>query len=493
MDNRASRNADNIKLLINAALLFYAAVLIALNLARMFDYNFWGDEAFSLRLAKMSFGDMFQATARDVHPPLYYMGLILMYRAFGDHAWVYHFTSVIPYIALVICGLTLVRRHFGTAAAALFITLISISRPSVKYNVEVRMYSLAALFVFINFWGFFMILRKQKFGPLVFVVGGLGAAYSHYYGLFAVAILYAALLLFVIFKKFKLGTLIAVYAVTIVSYLPWLFQMLTTFKRTSEGFWMTSVPTVAESLKFYYESPSRKYSWGMLGITLLFALIAVIIDLVKRRSAGSGEELSEKTSRLSPETVLVVWGLVMAFGTLGIGQLISILIRPAFTTRYLFPVLPVLWLCLCIAVSKIKFREIILVALIAVSLVLYVPDYVRVYKSDNAKAEQCDRTWSSMQGLLEDEDVLLTDRVHLNWTILELYFPENPRKLIYAGFSDWDSSKNYWLLWTDALTEEENAWLAGEGYAAEEVLTDCQLGLNNFILYKLSLENEKEG
>ena len=37
--------------------------------------NVWGDEAFSIQATKLSWAKMIELTAKDVHPPLYYISL----------------------------------------------------------------------------------------------------------------------------------------------------------------------------------------------------------------------------------------------------------------------------------------------------------------------------------------------------------------------------------------------------------------------------------
>ena len=65
-----------------AALL--AAVLFGLHFARIFDNNFWGDEGFSIRLARQTIPEMLESTAEDVHPPLYYLILMGFNRLLGN-------------------------------------------------------------------------------------------------------------------------------------------------------------------------------------------------------------------------------------------------------------------------------------------------------------------------------------------------------------------------------------------------------------------------
>ena len=48
--------------LVKAAVILYSIILGLLHFVRIFDQNFWGDEGFSIRLAKMDFITMLKAT-----------------------------------------------------------------------------------------------------------------------------------------------------------------------------------------------------------------------------------------------------------------------------------------------------------------------------------------------------------------------------------------------------------------------------------------------
>ena len=57
----------------------YVFVLFVMNFIRIFDNSFWADEGYSISLAKMSIADMINATANDVHPPLHYFLIQIIY------------------------------------------------------------------------------------------------------------------------------------------------------------------------------------------------------------------------------------------------------------------------------------------------------------------------------------------------------------------------------------------------------------------------------
>ena len=159
-----STRIDSAKLnvLTNIVLAICAIGLISLNAARVSDMNFWGDECFSINLARMHFDEMLKATAADVHPPLYYAWLMLLISVLGDSAWVIRLSAFIPYVLTVIFGLTIIRKEFGKRVSVLFITFCSITDMAIKYNVEARMYSFAALMVLLSFFFMYQICWVKR-------------------------------------------------------------------------------------------------------------------------------------------------------------------------------------------------------------------------------------------------------------------------------------------------------------------------------------------
>ena len=124
-------------------------LLVVFTFARCFDNVLWGDEAFSAYLARSSFQDIVQITAKDVHPPLYYFMTKIFVMIFGESGFILHFVSFIPYLAIIIISCTLIRKKYGRMSSLLLCLLMTMSPLFVQYNIEVRMYSLATLLVFV--------------------------------------------------------------------------------------------------------------------------------------------------------------------------------------------------------------------------------------------------------------------------------------------------------------------------------------------------------
>lgn len=341
--------------------------------------------------------------------------MILAYRLFGRHGWVFHFVSIIPYTVVLIFSLTVIWKRFGKEASFLMVTFSSLITSAVIYNVEARMYSMAAMFVLLAYYGLFLIInrsskkehnKKEKTGYILFVIASLGAAYSHYYSLLVVAFFYLALLVLVFTKKLELQKILLTYFITIIGYIPWLFKMLNTLKKTADNFWMTSIPTFGECMLYFYKSEKMWYSGGMIFLTFIIVVFLFISDknivVLKKNYVSKNINKIElfingSSKKASKETVWLIWGLVAAIGTLGIGEVVSIMVRPVFTFRYLYVTVPVIWIVLSVGITRLKFKKFLAIVIVIITLVVCLPEYVTLYQSEKEAGKLCDNTAEIMQ------------------------------------------------------------------------------------------------
>lgn len=234
----------------NLFVYFYAVILVFLNVIRVFDNCFWGDEIFSINLAHEDYFDLIKKAANDVHPPLYYLILRGFSLAFGFNPWLYHFVSVLPYIIVVFFSVFCLRNKIGNWALLIFLTIISLSENALVYNVEVRMYSLASAFVFFSFYSLQIILEYSK-GYICFIISSLSAAYTHYYALLSVSFFYLVIATYCFHNK-KWKEFLFVYISTVLLYIPWLAHFLSAYQRTSNGFGISEIPSIFESFLYFF-------------------------------------------------------------------------------------------------------------------------------------------------------------------------------------------------------------------------------------------------
>jgi mannosyltransferase len=120
-------------------------VAFALRVHRLGEANVWWDEGFTIGLARRPFPEMIGGTARDTHPPLYYMLLWPWIRLAGDGEFAARFPSVAFGVLTVAAAGAAGRRLGGPGVSLLALWLLGLSRFHIWWSQEIRMYALAAL------------------------------------------------------------------------------------------------------------------------------------------------------------------------------------------------------------------------------------------------------------------------------------------------------------------------------------------------------------
>ena len=435
-------------------LYLYSFILFGMHFVRIFDNSFWGDEGFSIELTKMSFFRMCIATAKDVHPPLYYFFTQILYHILGDHGYVYHLSAVIPYGLILVLACTVIRKWFGLMPAAVLVTFSSLSSNAIIYNVEARMYSLGALFVLASFLSFYQIYQVNRPADwFLFGFASLCAAYTHYYALISVAFFYLMLLpLWFRGKEFR-QRIVRLYSITVLSYIVWLIALYKSFKRTADAWWLESIATPSDCWDFLWGS-------GLLSVIALVIFVWYAASFLWKQF---------KTHALSNENILFLAGLASILGTVLVGLVLSYLVRPFLVPRYLFPLTPVAYLMLGICLSKMRWHNAVASLLIVLVLGIGFPLYVRIYQHER-EVEQ--GTQICTKALTASEDPMIyTNDSGWNFTYnAENLFPDIPYLDDDNALDSVDAShQDPWVFWQSALTAEEEQILAERGYSAELV------------------------
>ena len=445
-----------------------AILLVIPNLIRIFDNNFWGDEAFTIRLAKMTFSEMLSATAADVHPPLYYWIVQMAYKIAGNNGVIYHLVSLIPYLLIMLLALTVIRKWFSETASVILMILCSLQENAVNFNVEVRMYSWGALFLLLSFLALYQILTlNSKRHYVYFVLASLASAYTHYYCLVSVAFFYIILILWALIKRkdyFK-RTLIACVA-TVAGYLPWFLVLLQTFQRTMSDFWMTNIPYLKDCIGYFF---SGRLQYVLFAIMM----VAVVVYAWYQRK--------------STETLLwLAAGISSLFGTILVGNLVSRLFRPVFIVRYLYPVSIIAWFLLAIGIAGCKYKRIYTLVIVTVLLYVGIPPYIEVYQAEKAQDQLLQETLSATSMISGDNDVILTNLKHIDWTVAEYYYPDVDCELIdIESLPILEQDKNYYLMLPTPAEPKIIDQLDDQGFSLEILVDQGTLGTNPVNIYQL--------
>lgn len=320
-------------------LLLAAGALIYLFLA--IDQSIWYDEAYTLAMLRHSFPEIWSITAADVHPPLYYFLLKIVSAPFGCSVLSARICSVLPFLLILAIGGRQLRTLFDARTALLFMALFLSFPYLMTYAVEIRMYSLASLFVFLNALYALRIWRDGSWRNwAVFALSGTCAAYTHYFAMVSAGVVYGLLLAAIAAKKRRLlPRWTAASALTVLLYLPWLacFVRQLAYKAAHE-YWIKPLTprSVLDSVWSLFSSKGvygfAAYVFACYGISFLCLLL--------RKNRG--------------EILLALSGLAVPAGTALVGIAASLLVRPVFIIRYLVPSIPVLLLSVAYAVGKIR-------------------------------------------------------------------------------------------------------------------------------------------
>lgn len=163
----------------------------------------WFDEAYSLAMIRHNISEICNITAADVHPPMYYIMLKIFSKIFGHTILVARIFSLIPSIMILIIGAYWLNKRVNYKCANIFIVLMFCNPFFMQYVNEIRMYTWGALFVFIAGISAYEIYKFSNniLNLLVLVVSGVLAAYTHYFALVSVGIIYIILFFALILKK----------------------------------------------------------------------------------------------------------------------------------------------------------------------------------------------------------------------------------------------------------------------------------------------------
>lgn len=288
----------------------------------------WFDEGYSILLAKSSVSDLLNLTAVDAHPPLYYLILKAWASIFGYSEFALRaLSATLGAFALGSMSL-LIKKVFSKAAAVVSLPFIFLAPFLMRYNFEIRMYSLVSLVVVL---ATYVMLKAQESGKTKywFLYGVLVAI--GIYTLYMSALVWGAHALYLTYKTIKLKKplfkqkFVLAYLFALALFLPYIPTMISQFQHSA-------LPSITSEVGF--EELSTVLSFGMLykpiwqvSALLSIPLFIFLISIIKQISANFSSAKLKEREGLS--LMLVIFLSPIAFLAM-----IS-LIRPYFLERYL--------------------------------------------------------------------------------------------------------------------------------------------------------------
>jgi 4-amino-4-deoxy-L-arabinose transferase-like glycosyltransferase len=168
---------------------------LALRMYALGSQSVWIDEAYSLELAEKSLPAIVAETARDNHPPLYYLLLAAWVRlGSAGEGWA-RALSVLFGLVLVASFYWFCRQISNRATSMIAAGLLAVSPLAIWHSQDARMYALMLATMYLALALFLHYLEKGSPASLaLFTLLLAGSFYTHVYSLFALPVLAAHLL-----------------------------------------------------------------------------------------------------------------------------------------------------------------------------------------------------------------------------------------------------------------------------------------------------------
>lgn len=264
--------------------------LMAFSLFLFIDaYNdsFVFDEAYTMSMVQHSYSDIWNITATDVHPPLYYFMLKSFTLIFGDSLLALRIFSTLGILEIFLTGLFPIRRNFGAKVSLLFITIITLL-PATQYLAdEIRMYSWTMFFTLSNAMAAYKVYKNPtKFNYGILLLTALCASYTHYYSLMGAVTIFGLLLLFMVIQKRNIIGTITCIILFLIGYSFWIPELINQVTAVNHNYWITKL-TLKDLLLFSYylfspKEPTHPYTIFTLptmavALSFMLLLIASII------------------------------------------------------------------------------------------------------------------------------------------------------------------------------------------------------------------------
>ncbi|MBI4470986.1 MAG: glycosyltransferase family 39 protein [Acidobacteria bacterium] len=164
------------------ALLLLAAV--PLRVYHLSHQNIWFDEAYSWKLAQLSYAAILREAAADVHPPLYYFFLKWWIAVAGTTAAGLRSLSLVASLVLMMVTYVAGRNWAGERAALWALMIMAVSPHQIFYAQEARMYALTALFVMLAVYFYDRWVSSGRISALAsYTAVALLAVYTHYFAI----------------------------------------------------------------------------------------------------------------------------------------------------------------------------------------------------------------------------------------------------------------------------------------------------------------------
>ena len=295
--------------------------------------SYWRDEVFRVFMAQKSFVDIVKLTYNDTQPPLYYYILKVWMLIFGDGEIATRTLSIIFFLTLVIVVYFFAKLLTPSKYYPFLASFLILINPSlVYYAFETRVYIFFVLLVTLS--SYFLFKKNYKWWIIVSII----ALYTNNFMVFVVPFQ----ILWLYFQKQKISQIFKNGLIIFIGYIPWLGAFIHQSFIVKNDFWIS--PLTLKTIQASLSGVFFGYEFDPLSLVGRFSLLSLLFLPVLFLS------LRNKQGRF-----LLLWFL----GPFLTVIVISIFIRPIFSSRYLsFLVVP-LTLMIYYQLSKLSIKIVV--------------------------------------------------------------------------------------------------------------------------------------
>lgn len=405
-------------------LVFLVIIILAL-LVRLYGLtkaSIWHDEGFTAMLAARDWSNIWQGSARDVHPPLYYELLHGWILLFGQSVLALRLLSV--FAGVVVVGLAMIlTKKISTKNTALLAGLILALNPFlIRYSQEVRMYGVLGVFLLVAILGVIYILDKPKswLGYVLYSLGITAGLYTHYFTVLVVfAIwLYVVGLNWLDRKKrliFDYRWLLANVA-AVVLFLPWIPNMIAQLNRGQGLDWLprASIRTFHDTIwQFFTFTDAHRLTILIYWSIPLLVIIACIYVWLS-------DKTSYKYSRL-----IILFSFVPIF----VAIIVSFF-RPVFHERYF--AFAVIGICIIIALAIVNIAKQKLWLASTITVLLLFTQLIGIRNVNSQASHNIRSVMSELNKQFESGDVIVAGELYVYFDG-SFYNTTNQKILLFTG------------------------------------------------------------
>lgn len=326
---------------INIVLTIVLIIAMLLRFNELTYQSLWLDELYSasVSIPSNSFSTMFEATVRDVHPPMYQAMLWVWYHTFGFTEFVGRSFSAIA-SSLAVFAIYLLGKELFNKETGLYAAIITATNEFlIFYAQETRSYSLLFLLSILSYLFFIKVLTKYtKMNFILYLLFTIALLYTHYFSFFLVATQVFVFVYFVIKEKDNRQLLIRLAIITTITLILALLPLVEYIVEHEEktNFWIPR-PSNLFFLEYITAYIRSQYLESLFLLASLFSLIYMF-------------HKTESNKFKSMTHVLLIW-IILGYFLPYIRSMVSI---PLLTLKNTIIIIPALILLVSFGIYLLK-------------------------------------------------------------------------------------------------------------------------------------------